>query len=527
MESTKYKILLIEDDRIDQKAFEWLITEEDLPYDCTIAKSLSEAHEILNHQKFDAIITDYLLPDGTAFDILDLVKDAPVIITTGAGDEEIAVKAIKAGASDYLIKDHDRTYLKAIPTIVQNAIKHKKLEEIIDQKQKNLLAIFDAVPVGMLLIDENMKVVRVNDAVRQVVRKDYSQIINRPVGNALCCTNSTYSDKGCGFSPFCPACILRTNCLGALNSGQSIKKVEMQLTLKVGDKEVSPWLSISAEPIVIDGHKHAVIAIDDITDRKIAEEKLKETMELKSQFISTVSHELRTPLGCMKEAIAIVFDGLAGQINEKQSNFLDIARRNVDRLSTLINNVLDFQKLDAGKMRLDVQENDIAKVVEEVYQTMACLAKKREIALSLEFADKLPKARFDSPKIIQVLTNLVSNALKFTPDGGRVSIGVSRQGEELVLRVSDTGMGIPKESLPKIFEQFYRVHRPGVEIQGTGLGLSIVRKIVVLHGGRIEIESEVNKGTSFVVFLPLAGVQQEKMLPEKVDQTLEKTLAEK
>lgn len=270
-----------------------------------------------------------------------------------------------------------------------------------------------------------------------------------------------------------------------------------------------------------------MIVIDDITDRKKAEEKLKETMELKSQFISTVSHELRTPLGCMKEAIAIVSEGLAGQINEKQRDFLDIARRNVDRLSTLINNVLDFQKLDAGKMRLDMQENDIAKVVEEVYQAMACLARKKVIDLSLELADKLPKARFDSSKIIQILTNLVSNALKFTPENGRVSISVSRLGEELVLRVSDTGLGIPKESLPKIFERFYRVYRPGKEIPGTGLGLSIVRKIVVLHGGRIEVESEINKGTSFIVFLPLAGVQQEEMLPEKIDQTLEKTLAEK
>lgn len=203
MDDTRYKILLIEDDRIDQKAFEWLIAEENLPYDCTIAMSLSESRDILNHQKFDTIVTDFLLTDGTAFDILALVKDTPIIITTGAGNEEIAVKAIKAGASDYLIKDRDRTYLKAIPTIVQNAIKHKKLEEIIGQKQKNLLAIFDAVPVGMLLIDEDMKIVRVNDAVRQVVRKDYSQIINRPVGNALCCINSTYNDKGCGFSPVC------------------------------------------------------------------------------------------------------------------------------------------------------------------------------------------------------------------------------------------------------------------------------------------------------------------------------------
>ncbi len=524
MDDIRHKILLVEDDKIDQKAFEWLINEEDLPYDCMIVRSISEAQRILYSEKFDVIVTDYLFQDGTAFDVLDLVKDTPIIITTGGGDEEIAVKAIKAGACDYLIKDPGRSYLKAIPTIVENAIKHKKLEEILDQKQKNLEAIFDAVPICLLLIDENMVVKRVNDTVRQTVLRDYPQIINLQVGGALSCVNSTYNEKGCGYSPDCAACLLRSTIESALSSGQSIQKIEIQPTLKIANKEITPWLSISAEPVVIDGRRNLVLAIDDITDRKKAEEKLKETMEIKSQFISTVSHELRTPLGCMKEGIAIVLDGVVGQINDQQRKFLDIARRNIDRLTTLINNVLDFQKLEAGRTRLNMQANNIQEVVEEVYQTMLPSAKKKEIDFSLELEDNLHKTIFDSDKIIQVLINLVSNAIKFTPDEGRVCFYAGAKGEELVMRISDTGMGIPKEALPKIFDRFYRVHLPGKEIQGTGLGLAIVNKIVMMHGGRIEVESEVDKGTTFFVFLPLASKPIPESLPEKIDETLEKIL---
>ena len=379
MDDTRRKILLVEDDKIDQMAFKWLIKEENLPYDYVSAISVSEAKSILDSERFDIIITDYSLGDGTAFDVLNLVTDTPIIVTTGAGDEEIAVKAIKAGASDYLIKDIERTYLKAIPTIIENAIKHKKSEEILDQKQKNLEAIFDAVPICMLLVDENLVVKRVNDAVRQIVNKDYQQIIGKQIGSALNCLNHINSEKGCGYSPACEKCLLRKTIESAISSGQSAKKIEIQTSLKVDNQEITPWLWVSAEPIVIDDRKHAVIAIDDISDRKNAEEKLKETMEIKSQFISTVSHELRTPLGCMKEGIGIVLDEIVGQINNEQRKFLDIARRNIERLTALINDVLDFQKLEAGKIRLDIQENDIHEVVDEVYQTMLSSAKKKEI----------------------------------------------------------------------------------------------------------------------------------------------------
>jgi len=649
MEETRYKILLIEDDEIDKQAFERFVKDEELPYDYTVAASVSEAQSILASEQFDNIVSDYSLGDGTALNILDSVKNTPIIIVTGSGDEEVAVKAWRSGAYDYLTKDSERNYLKAIPKAIKNSIERKKLEDALDRKQKNLETIFDAAPVGMLLADENTIITRVNDAIRQIVHRDYLQIVNQQIGGALGCVNSTDNENGCGYKPACTDCLLQKTIKNVLDTGQSVRDIELQATLKIDNKETMPWFRMSAEPVIIDGCRNVIVALDDITghrkaeyerhlaeekyrmifensavaitmvdkqkrliswnkftedllgmdredlylrpvqslypaeewekirafdirqkgmqhhlvetrmikkdgriievdislsvlknpegeisgsigvirditERKKAEEALKETMEMKSQFISTVSHELRTPLAAMKEGVNIVLDEVAGKLNKKQMKFLNVAKRNADRLGILIDDVLDFQKLGADRMKLDIQSNNIEEVVSEVHETMALYAKKNEVELSLESAEELPKAKFDRAKIIQVLTNLVNNAIKFTPEKGRVSVSIQHQNEELIITVSDTGMGIPKEALPKIFERFYRIDRPGKQIQGTGLGLAIVHKIVMMHSGRIEVESELAKGTTFTIFLPLDPKSLPDVSPEKMDDVLEHTV---
>jgi len=649
MEHTKYKVLLIEDNKLDRMAFERFLKDEKLLYDYTAAKSISEAKEILKSNQFDIIVSDYSLGDGTALDILNSVKHIPIILITGAADEQVAIEAWRAGTYDYLPKDFDRNYLKAVPKTIEKAIKRRKVEDALDRRQKNLEAIFQAAPVGMLLADENMVIGRANDTIKRMLRREYPQIVNHRIGYALGCINSTDSDKGCGFGKACADCPLKNAINSVLNSGQSVQELEIHPTLKVQNEQIMPWFCVSFEPVIIDGCTRLIIAIDDIsqrkkaederrfmeakyrtifensavaitlvdkqerliswnkftegflgmgkedlylkpvsslypadewkrirrqdirqkgmqhhletvmikkdgtlievdislsvmkdsngettgsigvirdiTERKKAEEELKETMELKSQFISTVSHELRTPLAAMKEGLAIVLDGVAGRINKKQKKFLGIAKRNADRLSDLINDILDFQRLGAGKTKLDIQSHDIKEVLSEVQETMTLYANKHAAKLSFASAEDLSKAEFDRAKVIQVLTNLVSNAVKFTPEGGLVSIDVRRRDDNWVISVSDTGMGIPKEALPKIFERFYRVNRRGKQIKGTGLGLAIVHKIVMMHGGTIEVESQVDHGTTFTISLPLNAKSSPETASEKEDELIENAIA--
>ncbi len=406
----------------------------------------------------------------------------------------------------------------------------RRTHEILNRKQKNLEAIFDAAPIGMLLVSENMRVGRANDAVRNLTGKDYGQIINQLPGQALGCVHGAEdlgpSETCCGRVHECAACVLFKTIQNALESGLPVHGVEIHPTLVKNGQQTEPSFAVSAEPVIIDGTRYAVVALNDITDRARAEKELRETMEIKSQFISTVSHELRTPLASMKEAVLIVLDGVAGDLNNDQRHFLDLAKRNIDRLWRLINDVLDFQKLGSCKMKFTMATNNLVRVVEECYGTMTHFANKRKVNLCLEKEPNLPESVFDADRIIQAVTNLISNAIKFTPAHGKVAVSVKAEQESLVLRVSDTGMGIPEDALPRIFDRFYRVNRPGKEIKGTGLGLAIVKRIVEAHGGRIDVESEPMVGTVFTVTLPVACTAIPEVLTEATDEILEKAVAE-
>lgn len=518
------KILIIEDDSVARILLQEQLSRSLLPISVIkTASSLNSAFEILDESTFDLVLLDLNLPDSTGLDTLVTVTkkfpNVAIIVITGEDSDKLGLKTVAIGAQEYLKKTAYTTEILA--KSIRYAIERKRTQEILDRKQRNLEAIFDASPIGMLLVDENTIVRRVNDVIRQMVRKAYSQIIGRKFCYALCCVNNTDADKNLESNTPCGKCLLQKTIVDVLDSWQPIHGVEVQPTLEVGDKRVTPWFRISTEPVIIDGCRQVLIAIDDITQRKKAEEKLLETTEMKSQFISTVSHELRTPLAAMKESIAIVLDEITGRLNEKQKKFLSIAKRNVDRLSALVNDVLDYQRLEADRVKLHIQNNDISEVVTEVHETMVLVAKKKGVNLLFDLTGDLPKAKFDRSQIIQIMSNLISNGIKFTPEKGQVSVSVRQQNDELILTVRDTGVGIPKEELPKIFKRFYRVSMPNKQIQGTGLGLAIVNKIVMMHGGRIEVESELGKGTTFTMFLPLAGKCTPEPSPVAADQVVE------
>ena len=399
-----------------------------------------------------------------------------------------------------------------------------RIHEILDRKQKNLEAIFDAAPVGMLLVNEQMTVVRANETIRHLSGKDYREIIGKEPCEALGCVYCAHASDCRQISGADDECSLKTMIQLSLESDKPIRGLEIRPAFNDNGEMVEPWLLVSVEPVNIDSGRHVVVAIDDITDRRRAEEELTEAAEMKSQFVSTISHELRTPLTSINEAVTIMLSGEAGRVNKDQAHFLGIAKRNIERLGRLINDVLDFQRLDAGKMTFNMQEGALDRVVEEAYHTMLPFAGKRGVHLSAEIDPHLPPVAFDSDRIVQVVTNLLSNAIKFTPEGGEIRLSVGRRDERLLIKVSDTGMGIPREALPRIFERFYRVHRPGKEIKGTGLGLAIVSKIVAAHGGRIDVESEPNKGTTFTVSLPIQPCAMATPLTPQADEHLEATL---
>lgn len=226
---------------------------------------------------------------------------------------------------------------------------------------------------------------------------------------------------------------------------------------------------------------------------------LQEASRSRERFTGMVSHELRTPLAAIKEGVSVVLDKIVGGINEEQQKYLDIAKKNVDRLARLINGVLDFQALESGKMEFKIEENDINEVVKEIRQAMLPLAEKKNLDFVFQLDENLPRIRFDYDKIIQVLTNLANNALKFTEKGG-IAITTGRWDNFIQVTVKDTGPGIKEEDMPRIFQQFTQLQR---KVGGTGLGLSICKQIIEAHKGKIWAESEFGKGTAFRFILPI------------------------
>ena len=256
---------------------------------------------------------------------------------------------------------------------------------------------------------------------------------------------------------------------------------------------------------------------------QIAYDRLKELDRLKSNFLATVSHELRTPLTSIIGYSEMMLEGISGEINEEQREFLNTIHEKGEQLLELIKSLLDLSKLESGTMSLRRAPVDCGALVEQVVRTLAPAALKRRVQLNAEVQDQLPLLLADADRLRQVLNNLTENALKFTPKGGTVIVSTRKvmlatedlsglggvvlgvdQRPAIELRVTDTGIGIPENERDRVFDAFYQVDSSSTrEVGGTGLGLSIVKRLVDAHDGTVKVEGNEPQGSSFVVTVPI------------------------
>lgn len=261
-----------------------------------------------------------------------------------------------------------------------------------------------------------------------------------------------------------------------------------------------PWKSID----LLRGVRRAIERYDLTRRAQEANEQLKRMYEARVEFTSIVSHELRTPLASIKVAIDLVFKKMLGPINEEQEEVLDRAKKNVDRLKRLIDDILDLTKMESGKLNMNFTKGDILQVIREVVEIQKDFAKTRGLYVRTNF-DQVPPIVFDSDRIVQVLNNFISNAIKFTKQGG-ITIKVTNKSKEghVLISIIDTGKGISEENVNKLFQKFYQVESAHEnEEGGTGLGLAICKEIILLHHGDIWVESVLEKGSTFNFTLPI------------------------
>jgi signal transduction histidine kinase len=260
--------------------------------------------------------------------------------------------------------------------------------------------------------------------------------------------------------------------------------------------------------------KQRFVKLKDFADQlEKTNQELRKIDSMKSEFVSVASHELRTPLAAIKNAVQLMLSGKTGEVNENQKKFLSMAERNIDRLTNILNDLLNLSRIESGKIELKFENIDSKNIIELTASSLRPHADVKSIQIEAEIPESLPAIYGDKEKIEQILTNLIGNAIKFTPDGGKIIISAKPlshdqedgYGDMVALSVKDTGIGIPAEHLDAIFEKFHQVegslHR---SVSGTGLGLAIAKGLVEAHQGKILVESDVGKGSTFTFTLPVS-----------------------
>jgi len=247
---------------------------------------------------------------------------------------------------------------------------------------------------------------------------------------------------------------------------------------------------------------HAAIAIENAR----LYGAVKAANEAKSKFVSVVSHELKLPMTSIRGYTDLVRQGMAGPVTDQQKKFLEIVRSNVDRMAVLVSDLSDISRIETGRLNLEIGEVDLNLTVPEAVSSLSALIDAKQQKLALELLPRLPIVRADRNRVIQIVINLVSNANKYTPEGGRLTVRAAAEGPVVRVSITDTGLGITPEDQARLFSQFFRSENPTVREQlGWGLGLHITKRLVEVLGGEISVHSEVGRGSTFAFTLPVAA----------------------
>jgi PAS domain S-box-containing protein len=423
-------------------------------------------------------------------------QKSALAVPLGVAGEVLGVLLLFSTVSNYFTEDHLRL-VEAAAAQIANAVNNAALYDLIRQQAEDLgamlkqqqveaaksQAILDGVADGVLYADASGRILLFNPAAERLLEIPRQQAIGRSIREML----GLYGVEG-------------RKWLAALEDwaahpADRTPEDFIAERLQLGDRIVS----VHAAPVIRGTEYLGTVSVfRDITAEVEAD-------RAKSEFISTVSHELRTPMTSIKGYADLLMLGMAGPLDEQQKHFIGIIRNNAERMVALVNDLLDISRIESGRVQLDLRAVHIHEVVGQVVHTLEGRAQNKNITLQVNVSENLPPVWGDSNRVAQILTNLISNAIQYTPPGGRVTVSAYPNGDMMEVSVADTGIGISKADQRKIFDRFFRADDPLVqETPGTGLGLPITASLVQMHGGQIWVESELGEGSTFTFTLPLA-----------------------
>lgn len=463
-ESIMLKVLLVENDPLDQRAFKRFVSQEKLPYNYTIVKTVSDANEILAHHHFDVVILDFSLDDGNSFQVLSSIQyDTPAIFTTGSGSEEIAIEAMRRGASDYLIKDIDRTYLKLLPVVIERSIRHKRNE-------RERLILSHAVRSSgesIFITDLKYNVSFVNSAFCELFGYSTSEILGI---NDF----SLYLSQA---HPFASSDLQQQECVLVRKSGAEFPALVTR----------SPILTSNENTVAF------VNVIRDLTEQK----QLINNLE---SFAHTVAHDLKNPASQILGYANLLADTFDEFGREEIIDHL----HTVEQQSTKMVKIIDALLLLASTqslMDIPTTNIDMAIVAAEAVQRLEEMIQEKGALISVQ--EEFPTAIGYVPWVEEVMVNYLSNAIKYGGQPPIIHIGSDEVKNNMVhFWVSDNGNGLAQDEKTQLFQVFKRITQ--AKIEGHGLGLSIVRQIVERLGGSVSVTGQQGHGSEFGFTLPAA-----------------------
>jgi two-component system phosphate regulon sensor histidine kinase PhoR len=455
------------------------------------AENGQEALDALEREAVNVVLCDLKMPVMGALGVLEKVGEShpniPVIIITGHGTIESAVECMRRGAYDFVTKPFRADHLVLV---VRRALERQSLERRARQlqedrarslydlaaEQSRVRTIVSCMADGVLVTTPDLEVVLHNPASTRLLGFPPSE----SQGEAL----SDYIDD----DNLCKA----LKSLLAHGEGEE-ECIAQELVLGRKHLRALSALVYGPERQVLG----TVTVLHDVTF-------FKELDEMKSNFVHHVSHELRAPLSAIKQQHSVILDGLAGELSDKQRELLNRAQDKIQGLLEMINDLLDVARIESGHGVQQQLPSNLGDILRQTVALLASRAEEQGLSLELQLPEDLPLVQADERSIEEVFINLISNAINYSPEGGTVIVSVNKHMEYLEVGVSDTGVGIAAEELPKIFDKFYRVKHPQTrQVIGTGLGLSIVKGVIEAHRGSVEVESEPGVGTTFKVLLPI------------------------
>ncbi len=488
------RILIVDDEEIIRIGCQRILEDDYRSVDLAENGRVGwESIEARKEDAYDLVLLDLMMPEMGGLEVLENIQkqdvDMVVIMITGFATIETAVDAMRKGAYDYLPKPFTPEELR---TKVRRGLEKRRLtlqaRQLMLERDRNLLecaneksrtmTIINCLSEGLIATNRERRIVLMNPTAMNMIRPRISPVIGNTISGML--ANPQMEQDV-------------SEALAQVAETSAVKRLEFNTSDgRTLQSNISPIRDDRGECL------GTVTVLLDITQDKKVE-------KMKSDFVRLVSHELKAPVAAIAGYLNLIVDGLTAGNAEKEKDIILRSRDKANALIELINDLLDLSRADRNRPAATLVLLNVDDVLAETVNFYQNEAQRKNIRLILEPQAPPAKVMGDSEALGRVFANLISNAIKYTPDNGLVTVATGRRNGLLEISVRDTGMGISAEELDKIFDEFFRSRAVvAKKISGTGLGLSIAKRIIEAHHGYLEVESQVNQGSVFRVLLPVA-----------------------